>query len=83
MELNRRIIMLLQFNGQLQKELAKAVGVNEATVSRWLHGRNKMSLTHLIKTADFLGVSLTELSGGSKKFDELLERYYNSPSLLK
>ena len=46
MELNRRIIMLLQFNGQLQKELAKAVGVNEATVSRWLHGRNKMSLTH-------------------------------------
>ena len=76
MELNERIKYLLQFNGQLQKDLAKACKVNETTVSHWVRRKHmRLTINHLMNIANFLGVTISELTGSSPKFDELLQRY--------
>ena len=48
------------------KKLARALGVNEATISHYLHGRTKPSFDSLIGIADFFNVSLDYLVFGER-----------------
>lgn len=49
-----------------RKKLARAVGVNEATVSHYLHGRIKPSFEALVRISDFFNVSLDYLVFGER-----------------
>jgi transcriptional regulator with XRE-family HTH domain len=49
-----------------RKKLARAVGVNEATISHYLKGRIKPSFGTLVRIADFFNVSLDYLVFGER-----------------
>lgn len=44
-----------------QKDLAKAIGVLERTVSYWENGERECDFDTLIKIADFFGVTVDDL----------------------
>ena len=51
-----------------QVDIARKLGVQKATVSRWFNGKTKnMKATHLLATAKFLGVSVNWLEYGEGK----------------
>ena len=54
--------------GIQQKELALEVGVSNATVSDWEHGRKNPSGERLEKLAEFFGVSESVVLGKSNAF---------------
>lgn len=49
-----------------RKKLARALGVNEATISHYLHGRIRPSFETLVRIADFFNVSLDYLVFGER-----------------
>lgn len=49
-----------------RKKLARALGINEATISHYLHGRIRPSFETLIGIADFFNVSLDYLVFGER-----------------
>lgn len=53
---SRRLRELLQETGTKQKELAKAVGMTEVTVSRWVNGSRVPRGGPLTRVADYFGV---------------------------
>lgn len=52
-------------NGKTGKWLAKQVGKNEATVSRWCSNKMQPSLDMLVKIAGLLNVDPLQLINGS------------------
>jgi transcriptional regulator with XRE-family HTH domain len=46
-----------------QAQLAEAIGVSQATVSRQLRGQGDFTAPQLVAAAEFLGVPLTALLG--------------------
>ena len=75
MELGTRIKLVLKFKGVSQKSLAEGIGVNQCAITRWVNNLLTPKIDNLEKIANFLGITLFEILGYSKTFDELLEAY--------
>jgi transcriptional regulator with XRE-family HTH domain len=73
MTLGTRIKAILKFKGIPQRELAKAIGVNECMITRWTKNLNKPSIDNIEKIANFLGCTIFELLGYSKLFNEFID----------
>lgn len=66
-KINRLKVVLVE-NGKTGKWLAKQVGKNEATVSRWCSNKMQPSLDMLVKIASLLNVDPRQLiNGGNNK----------------
>ena len=61
--IGRRITAALALSGKQQKELAKALGVTDNTVSYWCSGARTPNTAQIIGTAEFTGVSADYLLG--------------------
>lgn len=57
--------------GKSQDELAKDLGVNRATISKYETGAIEPTVSQLMKIADALGVDLEDLFDREKKFYEM------------
>jgi len=67
------IHQLLWRRGMRQTELAKALGVTQATVSRKLHGRQPLTVQELVQIAAVLGVDPGELLTAAGKLGEAVD----------
>ena len=56
-----RIKELLKENGHTLEELSEAIDMNPGQVSRFVNGRRRTNTEFLEKTADFLGLSVSDL----------------------
>lgn len=63
--------LLLDKNGGNQSELARHVGVSPQAVQQWIAGETSPRGKNLIKVAEFLGVSPSELQYGEQLLDDL------------
>lgn len=63
-KINRLKVVLFE-NGKTGKWLAKQVGKNEATLSRWCSNKMQPSLDILVKIAGLLNVDPLQLINGS------------------
>lgn len=52
---------LLEEHDCSQSELARHLGVNQPTVSRWLHGTYNVSLPNLERIAEYFGTTVADL----------------------
>lgn len=52
-----------------QAEVAKILGIQQTVYSRYERGFQTMPLEHLIKLADYYGVSLDFLTGRTRKME--------------
>lgn len=59
-----RLVLAIEEKGITQRDLARLLGVQEATVSGWVHGK-AMSRHNVLRVADALGVSVDWLLGRS------------------
>ena len=66
MELHERIRWLLERNGLSQADLARATGVAETTISRYLSGKRRPKAPFLGKLAKLFGVSMYWLAFGEQ-----------------
>ena len=64
-KINRLKVVLVE-NGRTGKWLAKQVGKNEATVSRWCSNATQPSLEMLMKIAEILEVNAKDLINKGK-----------------
>lgn len=62
-----RIFELLDTQGMEQKAFAEAVGTKEATVSDWRRGKSNSYNRYLVKIAQVLGVTTSDLLGEERK----------------
>lgn len=56
-----RLKVVLAEKRKTNRWLAEQLGVNEATVSRWVNNRQQPSLATFRKIADILGVNVKDL----------------------
>ena len=63
MELHNRIRALRRARGMTQEQLAEAMDVSAAAVSKWENGQSVPDITVLMQLADFFEVSLDSLMG--------------------
>lgn len=63
MELNQNIKRIRKERGLNQEQLAEAMGVSAASVSKWETGQSAPELSALMELADFFGVSVDALLG--------------------
>lgn len=61
MAVARNVLEQLKKNNKKQVELAEAIGVSKATVSKMLSGARMISVPELLKIADYFHVSMDEL----------------------
>lgn len=50
-----------------QLHVAKAIGINQSTLSRWENDLNNANISDLIKLADFYEITVDELIGHEVK----------------
>ena len=62
-----RIFELLDAREMGQKAFAEAVGTKETTVSDWRRGKSNSYNRHLVKIAQVLGVTTSDLLGEERK----------------
>ena len=62
-----RIFELLDARGMEQKAFAEAVGTKEATVSDWRRGKSNSYNRYLVKIAQVLGCTVSDLLGEERK----------------
>lgn len=62
-ELGARVREALRAEGRTQTELATALGITQAAVTRRLTGRIAWKVTDLAPTAELLGVTVPQLLG--------------------
>lgn len=62
------LLEIVKSKNMTQKDLAKRAGMTEATLSRYLHHRRKISLDNVLKITLALGISV----------DEFIKIYYES-----
>ncbi|VFB14363.1 regulatory protein [Bacteroides heparinolyticus] len=72
--MNSRIKELLKQKGITQKELAKAIGKSEISISKYVNGEKPSSKTELA-IADFLGVSIKDLYEEEIEAHTLVSKY--------
>jgi transcriptional regulator with XRE-family HTH domain len=89
MEFKVILPMLRQMKNVNQTTLAKAVGVEQYTISFWETGRSMPSAKQLIALADYFSVSVDALLGhkvkGGDSYDALreeIDHYFANPRLL-
>ena len=63
MMFGERLDEALAICGMKQKDLAKAMGMTEATISRYICGKRTPDIATAAKMADMLGISLDRLCG--------------------
>jgi len=73
MELGNNIRNIRKQRGLRQEQLAEAMGVSIASVSKWENGQCAPELTVLMELADFFEVSMDTLVGHSLKADRMEE----------
>ena len=73
MELGNNIRSIRKQRGLRQEQLAEAMGVSVAAVSKWENGQSAPELTVLMELADFFEVSMDTLAGHSLKADRMEE----------
>ena len=73
MELGNNIKNIRKQRGLKQEQLAEAMGVSIASVSKWENGQCAPELTVLMELADFFEVSMDALVGHSLKADRMEE----------
>lgn len=61
----KRLIQLIENKNIGQKEVAEKTGITEATISRYITGKMKPTMKNAQLLADYFGVSIDYLSGGS------------------
>ena len=66
-EMGERIAKCLHVRYETHRELAELLGVNEATLSRYISGKQSIPYRHLFAIASHLGVSLSYLLGDARK----------------
>jgi len=59
---------LMTAGGVSYQDLADILGVEKSTVGHWMTGRNKPRIETIIKIAEKLGVTVSELTGEDKYF---------------
>ena len=59
--IGRNIKRVLERQGKTQRELAEAIGITEASMSRYIHGDRVPKATTLVKIANALGVTPDQL----------------------
>ena len=57
-----RIDALLKEKGMTQRELAEALGKNEAEISRWMRGTHNFTIRTLAKISNVLGAQIVGVS---------------------
>ena len=57
-----KIDAVLQEKGMTQRELAEALGKNEAEVSRWMRGTHNFTIRTLAKISNVLGTQIIGVS---------------------
>lgn len=57
-----KLYMLMTAAGLNQRELAKKIGVNEVSVSRWMHGDRVPGATHVLEMARIFNVKFEDLA---------------------
>ena len=67
MDTRTRIFDLLDKHGMEQKAFAAEVGVSEDTVSNWRRGVSKSYSRYLVKIAQVLGTTTSDLLGEAQK----------------
>lgn len=67
MTIQERIIFLLKQQNKTQKELCLAIGVYEATLSRWLKEGRSIPAQYIAPMANFFDVSLSYLLVGQEE----------------
>ena len=67
--LGQRLKKVLDDRGMMQKELAAETGINEMTISRYIHGGRIISVPILIEICKVLNISADYLLG----LDEVTE----------
>ena len=67
MDTKTRIFELLDKLGMEQKAFAEAVGVKESTVSDWRRGKSNSYNRFLVKIAQVLGTTTSDLLGEAQK----------------
>jgi len=56
------VYAILKHKDMKQKELAKAMGVSEAAMSRWMNGTRIPSIPMMLKMSNILNVSMDRLT---------------------
>jgi transcriptional regulator with XRE-family HTH domain len=62
----KQIIVELAEHDMTRRQLAEALGIEEATLSRYLNGKRSMPMTTFFKVADVFGLDQVELLRRSK-----------------
>lgn len=62
--LARRIRALVAASGFSQVEIARSIGVDKSTVSKWIKGERTPTMQNLVDLAELLGVEMKELWDG-------------------
>lgn len=62
--LARRIRALVAASGFSQVEVARSIGVDKSTVSKWIKGERTPTMQNLVDLAELLGVEMKELWDG-------------------
>lgn len=71
-----RLFKLLKAEGITQKELAEAVGMTEATISRYIRGSRMPNGRNITKIASVLHTTTDYLLYGRKKEEDIYISYY-------
>ena len=61
--IGERLKLALNLNKVKQKDLAKAIGVTDKTITRWINGTSEPHACHIIGICRFLGISSNWLLG--------------------
>ena len=72
----KRIRALREKKGITQKELADLLGVTDAAVSKWEHGKNFPDITVLERLSEVLGCKVSELLGLEAGSEEEIVRSF-------
>ncbi len=71
------IIELLAKQNRQQKELTDALGLEKSTFSAWKNGKSASYKKYLPEIANFFGITVDELIGGSVDTAGLDEAYFS------
>ena len=72
-DLSKRIQQAVEKSGKSQKKIAKAVGITEVSLSRYIHGERTPRATIIPKLAEACGVSVEWLQTGKEPLKNHVE----------
>ncbi|WP_234396838.1 helix-turn-helix domain-containing protein [Bacillus massiliglaciei] len=66
---SERLSLLIKYKGLTNAELARAINVSPALITKYITGKASPSYENFIKIADYFNVSMDYLRGRSNSFD--------------